>query len=33
MADKEAQVRAMLTKTLESGEEYARTYEHYAKDM
>jgi UDP-glucose 4-epimerase len=33
MPDKEAQVRALLTKTLEDGEEYARTYEHYAADM
>ena len=33
MADKELQVRTLFQKMLEDGEEYARTYEHYAKDM
>ena len=33
MQDKELQVRALFEKMLSDTEEYARTYEHYAKDM
>ena len=33
MQNKELQVRALFEKMLEDTEEYARTYEHYVKDM
>lgn len=33
MANKEQLVRALFEKMLKDGEEYARTYKHYAKDM
>jgi len=33
MRDKEQRVRELFKKMLEDGEEYARTYEHYAVDM
>ena len=33
MQNKELQVRALFEKMLEDTQEYARTYEHYVKDM